>query len=212
MFADGEACLLAASETDRWRPCHWCQRISVEYSYKAMLMLNGFTATQWYTLKCQNGHIIHGILYQRSYESCQCWTNCWVLSFWSIASHCAEVLCHQLESQCPLSSPSMTSSNCYPSHEASVVPFLLMSKAGLTFIKCRSRADQAMTQSCICQLRTQSISRGSFARSPTSAQMVCCSIQYRHSTVVCMLPVLNVSILRSISCQSLVMEKLLNQR
>ncbi len=41
MFADGGACVLAASETNRWRPCYWCQRTSVEHQYKAMVMLNG---------------------------------------------------------------------------------------------------------------------------------------------------------------------------
>ncbi len=112
------------------------------------------------------------LLYERSYQS----TSELILSFLSIASRCTEVLCHHVESQCPLPPSSMTS-HCYPSHEANVLPFLLMSKAGLTFYKCRTRADQAITQSCICQLRTQSILKGSFARSPTSAQLVRCSIQ-----------------------------------
>ena len=98
------------------------------------------------------------------------------MSIWSIASHCTEVLCHHIESQCPLAPPSMTS-HYYPSHEAKVLPFLHMSTAGLTSDKCRIRADQAMTPSCICRLRTQSISRGSLASSPRSAETFCCSIQ-----------------------------------
>jgi len=130
MFADRGACVLAASKTNRWRPCCWCQRTSVEYQYKAMVMLNGLPVISVHQSMSVLKKLLTFVLVVYSKP----------LSWRSLSSPW----------HCPLPPPS----NCDLSRKANAVPFLLMSKAGLSFNNYHIRADQAMTQYCICWLRT----------------------------------------------------------